>query len=274
MKRGWTYAVAATLLGLLAGCEGRGHYSSVPDAFVYIQVNVPVYYPHLNGIGFSECFTKDSINVTQQNRDNWVQATGYGGVLVYAAPSANPDNLSGVEYQAYDMCCPNELDPDVRVWPDSTGIYAVCEQCGSRFDLSSYGMAAWKDTLFSAAAVLLAMQVWQAGVRGESPRQAAAFFLTLLFICFWRNNGIYVAAPAANTSAAVTVSIASHEATITGSGTIMYTDDGSDPRYSTSAKKYDNGTKPTTTKGTIIRAYQVETGKLASPVAEDVDEDE
>lgn len=142
MKRGWTYAVAAALLGLLAGCEGRGHYSSVPDAFVYIQVNVPVYYPRLNGIGFSECFTKDSINVTQQNRDNWVQATGYGGVLVYAAPSANPDNLSGVEYQAYDMCCPNELDPDVRVWPDSTGIYAVCEQCGSRFDLSSYGMAA------------------------------------------------------------------------------------------------------------------------------------
>ena len=97
MKRGWTYAVAAALLGLLAGCEGRGHYSSVPDAFVYIQVNVPVYYPHLNGIGFSECFTKDDINVTQQNRDNWVRATGYGGVLVYAAPSANPDNLSGVE---------------------------------------------------------------------------------------------------------------------------------------------------------------------------------
>ena len=47
-----------------------------------------------------------------------------------------------MEYQAYDMCCPNELDPDVRVWPDSTGIYAVCEKCGSRFDLSSYGMAA------------------------------------------------------------------------------------------------------------------------------------
>ena len=60
---------------------------------------------------------------------------------------------------------------------------------------ASYGMAAWKDTLFSAAVVLLAMQVWQAGVRGESPRQAAAFFFTLLFVCFWRNNGIYVAVP-------------------------------------------------------------------------------
>lgn len=61
---------------------------------------------------------------------------------------------------------------------------------------ASYGMAAWKDTLFSAAVVLLAMQLWQAGVRGDSPRQAAAFFFTLLFVCFWRNNGIYVAVPA------------------------------------------------------------------------------
>lgn len=94
------------------------------------------------------------------------------------------------------------------------------------------------------------------------------------FVKGTKANGIYVAAPAANTSAAVTVSIAAHEATITGSGTIMYTDDGSDPRYSTSAKKYDNGTKPTTIKGTIIRAYQVESGKLASPVAKDVDDEE
>lgn len=142
MRRLRIYGAAMALLGLLAGCEGRGHYSSIPDAFVLIRVNVPVYYPQLNAIGASQCFTKDDINVTQQNFENQIQATGYGGVLVYAAPSSNPDNLSGIEYQAYDMCCPNELDPDVRVWPDSTGIYAVCEQCGSRFDLSSLGMAA------------------------------------------------------------------------------------------------------------------------------------
>ena len=142
MRRLRIYGAAVALLGMLAGCEGRGHYSSVPDAFVLIQVNVPVYYPHLNGIGASQCFTKDDINVTQQNYENRIQATGYGGVLVYAAPSSDPNNFSGIEYQAYDMACPNEADPDVRVWPDSTGIYAVCEQCGSRFDLSSWGMAA------------------------------------------------------------------------------------------------------------------------------------
>lgn len=61
---------------------------------------------------------------------------------------------------------------------------------------ASYGMAAWKDTLFSAAVVLLAMQLWKAGAGGDSPRRAAAFFFTLLFVCFWRNNGIYVAIPA------------------------------------------------------------------------------
>lgn len=93
------------------------------------------------------------------------------------------------------------------------------------------------------------------------------------FVKGTKANGIYVAAPQANVSAAVSVTITTHEATITGSGTIMYTDDGSDPRYSASAKKYDSGTKPTTTKGVTIRAYQVENGKLASAVAEDTDDE-
>lgn len=94
------------------------------------------------------------------------------------------------------------------------------------------------------------------------------------FVKGTKANGIYVAVPNNQTSAAVTVSIASHEATITGSGTIKYTTDGSDPRYSVSAKVYDSMSKPSTVKGDKVRAYQVETGKLASPVAEDVDDEE
>lgn len=91
------------------------------------------------------------------------------------------------------------------------------------------------------------------------------------FVKGTKANGIYVAAPTANVSAAVTVSITSHAATITGSGTIKYTTDGSDPRYSASAMVYDSGAKPTTTKGTVVKAYQVESGKLASAVAEKED---
>ena len=94
------------------------------------------------------------------------------------------------------------------------------------------------------------------------------------FVKGTKANGIYVAAPSANVSAAITVTITTHEATITGSGTIKYTTDGSDPRYSVSAKVYDSMSKPSTVKGDKVRAYQVETGKLASPVAEDVDDEE
>lgn len=61
---------------------------------------------------------------------------------------------------------------------------------------ATYGMAVWKDTLFSAAAVLLALQLWDFAARGTvSGRGTLAFFATLLFLCFWRNNGLYVAAP-------------------------------------------------------------------------------
>lgn len=83
--------------------------------------------------------------------------------------------------------------------------------------------------------------------------------------------GIYVAAPNTAVSAAITVTITTHQATITGSGTVKYTTDGSDPRYSTTAQVYNSGTKPTTKKGDVVRAYQVENGKLASAVAEKED---
>lgn len=86
--------------------------------------------------------------------------------------------------------------------------------------------------------------------------------------------GIYVAAKSGTVSAAVSISIASHEVTITGSGTIKYTTDGSDPRYSASAMVYNDGSKPNTTQGTLVKAYQVEDEKYASPVAEKVDSDE
>lgn len=61
---------------------------------------------------------------------------------------------------------------------------------------ASYGMVTWKDTLFSAAVVLLAMQLWRfAAQRTVSARQAVLFALTLLFVCFWRNNGLYIVVP-------------------------------------------------------------------------------
>lgn len=60
---------------------------------------------------------------------------------------------------------------------------------------ATYGMAVWKDTLFSAAVVLLALQLWDFAARGISRRGTLAAFALMLFLCFWRNNGLYVVAP-------------------------------------------------------------------------------
>ena len=48
---------------------------------------------------------------------------------------------------------------------------------------------------------------------------------------------------------------------ITGSGSIRYTLDGSDPRYSDSAKDYAAGTSLTAETGCKIRAVMTESGK-------------
>lgn len=68
----------------------------------------------------------------------------------------------------------------------SAAMYAV-----SGF-FASYGMVLWKDTLFSAAVVWLALQLWELKENGPDWKWCVRFSLTALFLCFWRNNGLYV----------------------------------------------------------------------------------
>lgn len=71
---------------------------------------------------------------------------------------------------------------------------AILYGCSGFF--ASYGMVTWKDTLFSAAVVLLALQLWRFACRQHATAgQTALFVLTLLFLCFWRNNGLYIVVP-------------------------------------------------------------------------------
>lgn len=85
------------------------------------------------------------------------------------------------------------------------------------------------------------------------------------FVIGARANGVYVAAVSGTVSAIPTVKIADGQATITGSGAVYYTTDGSDPRYSDSREVY---TVPfAVEKGDIVSAYAVETGKFNSGVA-------
>lgn len=87
------------------------------------------------------------------------------------------------------------------------------------------------------------------------------------FVLGTRADGVYVALDAALVLAAPTVAISGGNATVTGTGdTIHYTLDGSDPRYSRSAKLYTGAVA--VAAGQTIKAYAAAAGKYCSAVAE------
>ena len=88
------------------------------------------------------------------------------------------------------------------------------------------------------------------------------------FVIGAKANGVYVAAEKGNVTAAPTVAISSGKATITGTGTVYYTTDGSDPRYSRTAKVYSAAVP--VVSGETVSAYAVENGKFKSTVASEV----
>lgn len=53
--------------------------------------------------------------------------TGYGGVLLVGDVYGNP--------QAFDLSCPVEHQPDVRIYIDSETHNGVCPKCGSTYDV-------------------------------------------------------------------------------------------------------------------------------------------
>lgn len=63
--------------------------------------------------------------------------TGYGGVLLIGG--MNPLTTETNVPLAYDLACPVERDPQVRVVIDSQSLEAVCPQCGSHYDVIMAG---------------------------------------------------------------------------------------------------------------------------------------
>ncbi len=66
-------------------------------------------------------------------------ATGFGGVLLIGGmdPFSTETNVP----LAYDLACPVESDPNVRVSVDPLTFEAVCGKCGSHYDITMQGGA-------------------------------------------------------------------------------------------------------------------------------------
>lgn len=64
-------------------------------------------------------------------------ATGFGGVLLISG--MDPFTATTDIPLAYDLACPVEVKPDVRVEIDDELYEAVCPKCGSRYDVTMGG---------------------------------------------------------------------------------------------------------------------------------------
>lgn len=65
--------------------------------------------------------------------------TGYGGVLLIMG--MDPFGQGDVIPLAYDLSCPVECKPDIRVAVDDATLEAVCPVCGSHYDVTMSGGA-------------------------------------------------------------------------------------------------------------------------------------
>lgn len=66
-------------------------------------------------------------------------AAGFGGILLIGGmdPFTTDPNVP----LAYDLACPVECDPNVRVSVDASTFEAVCGKCGSHYDVTMQGGA-------------------------------------------------------------------------------------------------------------------------------------
>ncbi|MGL4992620.1 MAG: hypothetical protein ACRC6R_00575 [Bacteroidales bacterium] len=125
MKRFATGQFLIILLAqLITSCAKTETISRIPDARVALQLNVDYH-------NLMEPLTGKS--VTSLNGLNANSYLGYGGILVYYGFALD----GGYNHYAFDLSCPVEVDPKVRV-SIFESVKARCAKCGSVYDIQ-YG---------------------------------------------------------------------------------------------------------------------------------------
>lgn len=98
--------------------------SSIPYRIVYLELNLSYQDKALTTIQAYKIYTEGNV-------DKAGEYTGYGGVLVYHGISTTGSDA----YYAFDAACPYEASESVSVEVDEDAVYAVCPECGSKFEL-------------------------------------------------------------------------------------------------------------------------------------------
>lgn len=141
----WRSALSSVLLCvsvLFSGCHEVND-----DRIPQMPVNIDLSDPGLwntfgvSGFGISRNFIKDAVPTSPAGFHYSADSrTGFGGVLLIGGMDPYSAQTSAV--LAYDLACPVERQPDVRVYIDAAaGYIAVCPVCGSHYDVTMAGGA-------------------------------------------------------------------------------------------------------------------------------------
>lgn len=130
-------AISAMMIVTLTGCKGIDN-ERIPNRAVYVSLsNIGVWNTYgVSGFGSHRNFIYDPEGVSVPTGFTYVNgsATGFGGVLLIEG--MDPFNTVGSYPLAYDLACPVERQPDIRVYISNEDYVAVCPECGSVYDVT------------------------------------------------------------------------------------------------------------------------------------------
>lgn len=117
------FSTVVSLL-LLSACNDP-NINRIPKVPVFLRLNLTTNYPT-----FRDNINDTVVVIRPRLGYEYEDAIGFGGVLVLVGIGEY-----GTAYYAYDLSCPFEAKPNIRVFPDAEG-NATCKVCGSKFYLT------------------------------------------------------------------------------------------------------------------------------------------
>ena len=127
---GLLISLAALLTG---GCQSVDS-ERIPNMVVNISISDAGMWNTFGVSGFGSHRNFIFPNVPSNFTYKTGSATGFGGVLLIEG--MDPINNLGAYPLAYDLACPVERDPDIRVVIDNEDYVAYCPECGSIYDVT------------------------------------------------------------------------------------------------------------------------------------------
>lgn len=110
------------LLALTALSCDKVEQSNLPYGHVYFKMDLRFQDKELKSVLAHKIFTTPR---------HYGEVMGYSGILVI-------HGLNDTFY-AYEQSCPHEAQRNIKVEVDSTGMYAICPQCHSKYEIASGG---------------------------------------------------------------------------------------------------------------------------------------